>query len=36
MYKKKIQVAKQVFKPISFGFRISKSAHQALYYVKTT
>lgn len=33
--KKKIQLAKRVFKSTSFGYRMGKSAHQALYYVKT-
>lgn len=34
-FKKKVQVAKRVFKPTSFGYRIGKSAHQALHYIKT-
>jgi hypothetical protein len=35
MYKKKVQVSKRVFKSTSFGYRTGKSAHQALYFVKT-
>ena len=34
-YKKKIQIAKRVFKSTNFGSRTGKSVHQALHYVKT-
>lgn len=35
-YKKKQQIVKKVFKATSYGFRENKSAHQALYRIKTT
>lgn len=35
VYKKKDYVIKRIFKSISFGYRTGKSAHQALYYMKT-
>jgi retron-type reverse transcriptase len=36
VYRKKIVLTKQIFRPASFGFRVGKSAHQAIFYVKTT
>lgn len=36
IYRKKVFVARRVFKSSSFGFRISKSIYQAMYCVKTT
>lgn len=35
IYRKKVVLTKRIFRPTSFGFRIGKSAHQAISYVKT-
>lgn len=35
IYAKKVKIAKRVFKLTSFGYRIGKSVHKALHYVKT-